>query len=226
MKIKHLLVLSFTMMLALASLNVNAQTPDGSSAKPYPIKNLEALNALRDCMNGSAPMFYFHVTDSMFVASQGEPSADYLPVNKTAAGICYKLLSDIDLNPGKNVAACDGDGTGLTEWVPIKNFYGNLDGDFHIISGVFINKPSVDSVGFISQVHGGNSSRISNLGIVNSYIAGKEKVGGLVGYIEEATVSHCFVDAVIVGMVQEIGGLAGFVSNVTIDNCYTTGSIT
>ena len=224
------------MMLALASLNVKAQTPDGSNAKPYPIKNLEALNALRDCMNGSAPTFYFHVTDSMFVASQGEPATDYLPVNKTVAGICYKLLSDIDLNPGKNVAACDGDGTGLTEWVPINTFYGRFDGGYHIVSGVFVNQPSATTVGFFKEIASG--SVVKNLGVVNSYVSGKREVGGLAGNTGGCHVTHCFVDAVIVSSAMaadlndqsdgraETGGITGKATSTTIDTCYATGSIT
>ncbi|MBO4655606.1 MAG: hypothetical protein J5644_08675, partial [Bacteroidales bacterium] len=142
----------------------------------------------------------------------------------------YKLMSDIDLNPGKNVAACDGDpnylgGDPIEEWVPFNSFKGYLDGGYHIISGVYINKPTVNEVGFFKQV--AENSTLRNLGIVNSYISGNNKVGGIVGYMGlSSSVTHCFVDAVIVGASSEVGGICGEATSAQVDTCYTTGSVT
>ena len=222
MDTKHVLIAASILLLAF-SMNLKAQ--NGTAESPYPINNSDALKALRECMN-SGQNFYFDAENQTFTATKVHDTDPV--ITKNSSSTCYKLTADIDLNPGKNVAACDGDGTGLTAWEPFKNFYGQLDGGHHVVSGVYVSQPAADSVGFIKQVHGsGNSlSRIRNLGIVNSYISGKQKVGGLVGYMEGGSVEHCFVDAVLVGDVQEVGGLIGYASGITITDCYATGSIT
>ena len=222
MDTKHVLIAASILLLAL-SMNLKAQ--NGTAESPYPINNSDALKALRECMN-SGQNFYFDAENQTFTATKVHDTDPV--ITKNSSSTCYKLTADIDLNPGKNVAACDGDGTGLTAWEPFKNFHGQLDGGHHVVSGVYVSQPAADSVGFIKQIHGsGNSlSRIRNLGIVNSYISGKQKVGGLVGYMEGGSVEHCFVDAVLVGDVQEVGGLIGYASGITITDCYATGSIT
>ncbi len=234
MNIKRLLVLSFTMLLAFASLNVKAQDW-GTSAKPLPVKNKTALESLRDRMNSGAT-FYFNPTDSTFSTSSTTSS-----VAITAASLpnmYFKLMADIDLNPGKNVAACDGDpnylgGDPIEKWVPFNSFKGHLDGGYHVISGVLVIDLSADKVGFVRELPGNAS--IKNLGIVNSYFSGKSRVGGLVGYMTTSTVTHCFVDAVIVGFMEPstdgtlnpVGGIVGeATTGAIIDTCYTTGSIT
>ncbi len=228
MDIRHLRVVLFSVLLVVMGVNLNAQSssPDGTASNPYPINNLAALEALRNCMNGTGATFYYDAVNQTFTATQ--PQGENRSITKTSTATHYLLQSDLDLNPGKNVAACDGDGTGLAAWVPFKKFYGQLDGGHHVIAGLYINTPGVDSVGFINQIHvsGTTVNSIRNLGIVNSYISGREKVGGLVGYMDGGSVTHCFVDAVIVCAVQEAGGVIGHASNVEIRECYTTGSLT
>ena len=178
MSTRNLLVLSITFLLALTSINVKAQNqtpPDGSSSNPYPIKNKAALESLRTRMNSGSD-FYFNPADSMFVTTSPGNSAP----NLKNTFKYYKLLSDIDLNPGENVSACDGDATGLTQWVPFNSFKGHLDGGYHIISGVLVIELNADNkVGFVRELP--ENASIKNLGIVNSYISGKNRVGGLVG---------------------------------------------
>ena len=236
MNIRSLLVLSFTMLMAFAGMSVKAQNqtpPDGTQNNPYPIKNKAALESLRDRMNSGGD-FYFNPADSMFVTTSPGGSATNL---KNQAKY-YKLMSDIDLNPGKNVAACDGDpnylgGDPIEAWVPFTSFPGHLDGGYHIISGVLVINLSADNVGFVRELP--ENASIKNLGIVNSYFSGKKRVGGLVGYMTTSTVTHCFVDAVIVGFMEPstdgtsnpVGGIVGeATTSARIDTCYTTGSIT
>lgn len=214
---KNLLLATFTLLFALVSLNVKAQ--DGSAANPYPISNLGALEALRNCMNSSGN-FYYDATNHTFTKTQ--PGGAPAIAKNTSTH--YKLLSDIDLNPDKNVAACDGNTDGLVEWVPFEKFYGQLDGNFHIISGVLINRPNMDQVGFFRELP--ENSSVKNLGIVNAYIAGHSKVGAMAGNMINAKITHCFVDAVITAYSAMSGGMVGEATNYShIDSCYATGSL-
>ena len=224
--------------MAFAGLDVKAQTPDwGKPGEPFPIKNTTELKALRDCMNGSGTKFYFKIADSTFTSATPSEMSGYEEITRKDSLIHYKLMTDIDLNPGKNVAACDGSpnylgGDPLEQWTPFNVFYGHLDGGFHIISGVLVLNPNEDKVGFFREIS--YSSSVKNLGIVNSYFYGLSRVGGIVGYMMAGTVTHCFVDAVLVGFMEasevnntnHVGGIVGEATSSTIDTCYTTGSIT
>lgn len=227
---RSLLVAVLTFLFALTSMNVKAQDW-GGAGKPFPIKDKNALIALKNCINGSGNTFYFHTTDSTFTMLQ--PQGNYVSIDKTSNSTHYKLMSDVDLNPGKNVSACDGDATGLTAWAPFNSFKGHLDGGCHIISGVLVIDLSDKDVGFVKELP--ENASIKNLGIVNSYFSGKKRVGGIAGYMTTSTVTHCFVDAVIVGFMEPsidgnlnpVGGIVGeATTGATIDTCYTSGSIT
>ena len=216
-------------LMCAAPAAVRAQVVDGSEENPIPIYNQEQLEAFANCVN-TAATFYFNRTEG--ICTKTNPGASNgFAINSGNANVHYKLMADIDLNPGKNVAGCDGDGTDLTPWTPIgisgHTFCGQFDGNYHIISGVYINKPGEDNKGFFGMVV--SNSCVKNLGVVNSYISGKGNVGGLVGSLTEASVIHCFVDATVVGQARYVGGLVGTaIASTTpsvIDTSYAAGSV-
>ena len=222
-------LMTLVMLFLVAPSAIKAQVVDGSEANPIPIYNKEQLEAFANCVN-TAATFYFNRTTG--ICTKTNPgAANGFAISSGNANIHYKLMADIDLNPGKNVAGCDGDGTDLTSWAPIgisgHTFCGQFDGNYHIISGVYINSPTKNNQGFFGMVV--SNSCVKNLGIVNSYINGKENVGGLVGSLTQASVIHCFVDATIEGQSRYVGGLVGNAmasdSPCIIDTCYAAGSV-
>ena len=138
-------------------------------------------------------------------------------------GVYFRLQKDLDLtdwisenNPGQG-------------WMPIgvstSPFKGIFDGNNHKISGIFINRPSTDYVGFFGYI---DAATIKNLTIEYSSIKGNEKVGGLAGYAGGCTITGNKVivtaDDGITGS-QTTGGLVGLCSGSNISGSSFVGNI-
>ena len=98
------------------------------------------------------------------------------------------------------------------------NFEGTFDGNGFVVSGVYINSEETFQ-GLFGTVRG----EIRNLGVIASYIKGREYVGGLVGDIL-GTVNNSYSTAWVTGTFI-IGGLVG-TSDGTISNSYFAGVVT
>ena len=147
------------------------------------------------------------------------------------------LISDIDVNPGYTF---NSDGTvsynnatvtsGWRTWTPIGTF-GNgfikiFDGNYHTISGLYVNDETMRYVGVFGQIKYG---KVCNLGVLNSYFNAQQYVGGISGHSSYgATVENCYSYATISA---EYGG-GGIVSAgtsttktpaVNIISCYYNG---
>ena len=86
----------------------------------------------------------------------------------------FKLINDIDMS--ELIADTDGD----AGWSPIPNFCGELDGNGYTISGLFINRPYTDNIGFFGVL--GYGANVHHLTLVYSGdIIGQNYVGGLCG---------------------------------------------
>ena len=127
---------------------------DGSESSPYQISN-------------SSQLFWF--------AKQ---------VNSGNKGINAVLTEDIVVN--KNVLNADGtlktSLTNLIKWTPIGNesnkYTGTFDGQNHTISGLYFNNENISNVGLFGY---NDSSTIKNVGIIDSYFKGFNRVGGVCG---------------------------------------------
>ena len=110
-------------------------------------------------------------------------------------------------------------------WKPIGKssscFTGNYDGQGNFIKGLFINRPTNDSVGLFARLSGGS---ISDLGLLNANITGNNFVGGLVGYNQSNTISSCFSTGTISGN-NNTGGFVGKNETGTLDNCYSMANV-
>ena len=137
-------------------------------------------------------------------------------------GQYFILMNDIDL--------------GGKEWSPIGtsddiSFRGTFDGNSHLISNLYVNRPTTSGVGLFGYVY---NATIRDLGITgNSSVTGKERVGGLVGrcYInaEGHTISGCFSDADVTASNNSAGGLIGIFRSTkafSVEDCYTAGDVT
>ena len=163
------------------------------------------------------------------------------------SGKIIYLTSDLDLG-GK----FDNDGKALNgniSWTPIGTgsnpFSGTFDGNGHIISNMYINRPNDDNNGLFGRAENGF---VKNLGVVSSYVTGSYNQGGIVGIL--GTILNCFSEVTIKGNARTAGvcgaaclvknsynlgnvtngfdALAGGISGGwgTIKNCYNVGDIT
>ena len=120
----------------------------------------------------------------------------------------FKLTTDIDMTdiPYKTAA----------------EFNGTLDGDGHKITNLTISESLSTNVGLIGLLEDGT---IKNLGIENSTITGKEKVGGLVGRSMRAVVINCYSKATVSGY-NDVGGIVGMFNSSWMYNCYSAANVT
>jgi len=135
-------------------------------------------------------------------------------------GVYFKLMADIDLtdfledeNPDQG-------------WQPVGTssapFKGVLDGNDHIISGLWINRINSDYVGFFGCVNG---ATIKNLTLSNSSVEGSTYVGVLSAHSMRTTISECVLSGSISG-VSYVGGCIGWGKSNTISSVSSTIEVT
>ena len=129
-------------------------------------------------------------------------------------------LMALDGQSGKFILMNDIDLAGY-DWEPIHNGgWTILDGNGYVIKNLTINSPTEDRVGLFYNLSG----EVSNLGLENVDIEGKNYVGGITcglnGYI-----TNCYVTGSIKGN-DFVGGLTGGSSVATvIDKSYTRAEV-
>ena len=132
----------------------------------------------------------------------------------------FVLANDIDLS-----AYSTGEG-----WTPIgspsKSFTATFDGNGHVISKLYINRPSSGSaLGLFGQVDG---AEIKNIGLENVNVTGRELfIGGLLGLgLNDTMITNCYATGSVTGT-SYLGGLLGRSAvSITITNCCSTGNVT
>ena len=136
------------------------------------------------------------------------------------SGKIYYLTSDIDLG-GK----FDSSGNALDgniSWIPIgtedKPFSGMLDGNGHIISNMYVNRPNDNDNGLFGNAENGI---MKNIGVKLSFIRGKADNGGIVGV--SGVIKNSF-SLVTINSAVRSGGICG--SWCFIKNSYNGGNIT
>ena len=101
-------------------------------------------------------------------------------------------------------------------------FTGKFEGNGFAIDSLYINRPETDYVGLFRWTDGAD---ISNVGITNCRIIGKNYVGGLVGDNNNSTVSNCYSTGNISSTGEDVGGLIGRNFSSTVSNCYSSSSV-
>ena len=116
----------------------------------------------------------------------------------------YKLADNIDASPTRR---WNWNGATHEGFCPIGDttytFDGVFNGDYRVITGLWINRPLLDKVGLFGQSNG----IIQNVGIEDSEVIGHESVGGLVGWLQYRVI-NCYFDGFVSGETI-VGGLVG-----------------
>lgn len=158
----------------------------------------------------------------------------------TNAGKYFKLTNDIYLNDVSDPNWYSG--TNLNSWM-LKIFTGTLDGDGHIIHGIYITEATSAADGRTTQFAGfadeiSFNASIKNLGIEDSYIAVSTtntaaSVGALAGrtttWTTVKSIENCYASNTVYLKGRTVGGLIGVAyapNKVTITNCYSSAVLT
>jgi len=106
------------------------------------------------------------------------------------------------------------------------SFTGVFDGNGHTISNFSYISPGKSYIGVFGYVRGDNAV-IKDLGLIDPYVdAGTHgRVGSLVGWLREATITNCYAERGSVSGNELVGGLVGSNDESTISNCYSTASV-
>ncbi len=116
---------------------------------------------------------------------------------------------------------------GYTGWTTIGDlvtkFKGTYNGQGHSISNLTCNQPSMDYIGLFGRT--GSGAVISNLGVTNVNISGGVDVGGLVGWVNQTTITNCYSTGTVHGFSLNCGGLIGIADYGIISNCYSTCTV-
>ncbi|WP_419766977.1 filamentous hemagglutinin N-terminal domain-containing protein [Arcobacter sp.] len=140
----------------------------------------------------------------------------------------YELGSNIDAsdtttwNSGAGFKQIGDNSTGNID----TRFTGIFDGKGYVIDGLFINRGSEDYVGLFGYTgaYGANKGTISNVGLINVDITGRDYVGGLVGWNESSTITNSYVTGKVSADTR-VGGLVGINYASIITNSYATAYI-
>ena len=144
--------------------------------------------------------------------------ADY--VNSGNTGANAKLGANIVVNTDVLDANGYNNSGDFRSWTPIGNSFetytGTFDGQNYTISGLYCNNGG-SYIGLFGYI--GSGAVIKNLGVLDSYFYGSEKVGGVVGYNYYGTIQLCYTASYVCGG-YDAGGIAGY-NYGTVENCYS-----
>ncbi|MFB0553467.1 MAG: GLUG motif-containing protein [Phycisphaerae bacterium] len=174
-------------------------------------------------------MLYFSgmIAQAQYGGGSGEPNDPYLIYTAEQMNAIggepndwdkhFKLMADIDLSVITYSMAV------------IPEFTGVFDGSGHKISNFTYSSTGTNQIGLFGHVSGG--AAIKDLGLIDTNIHAEtgDRVGSLVGYLEDGTINTCYVEGGIVSGNDCVGGLVGTHGRTwnnlkppfTISNCYS-----
>ena len=111
------------------------------------------------------------------------------------------------------------------DWTPVGTaanpFLGEFNGNGYVISNLKIIKPDENNLGVFGYT---GTSSISNLGLENIEINGKDHCGSLVGH-GGGTVKNCYSTNAVISGRHIIGGLIGWDFTNSISFCYSNSDV-
>jgi len=146
--------------------------------------------------------------------------------NKSANAI---LTKDIVVNKGvlTEMAKNSPDPSGFRPWTPIGNnpnsYTGTFNGQNYTVSGLYFNDSMAEIIGLFGLVDANGA--VNNVGVIDSYFYGSQRVGGVVGINSKGTIENCYNEGTVSGTGYYVGGVVGFLYSGTVDNCYNEGTV-
>jgi hypothetical protein len=141
----------------------------------------------------------------------------------------YLLVADIDASATATWNEDPENPGTYFGFEPIGNtddsFSGSFYGRGHLITGLYINRPTTNGVGLFGIVNGSATSVIQDVGLVDVNITGYDEVGGLVGLNQAAPIGRCFTSGAVTGN-DGIGGLIGRINVGTVNDSYSRATAT
>ncbi|WP_295861937.1 InlB B-repeat-containing protein [uncultured Fibrobacter sp.] len=208
----------------LTGLPVTEITPADSGNKVYYAAWLKLKMPALDSADGC-----YVITDvaELFGYAAYVSGKHRIYYNSAQANACGKLANDIVVN--QNVLKADGslDSANVSTFLPwesIRYFGATFDGQGHKISGLYMSEPDSGYVGFIAEITTVYDASwnivpavIKNLTIEDTYVAGRNYVGGFVAYTNNRalTIENCHFNGMVVGLQSKknsatyVGGLIG-----------------
>lgn len=142
------------------------------------------------------------ITDPYQISHVGELIWFSNEVNNGNTTINAILTNDIVVNENNTT-------NDLYEWIPIGNltnrYSGVFNGNHHTISGLYMNDGDEIYVGLFGKLYNGT---IKNVTVDNSYIKGRQFVGGIVGD-NTGMVENCHYNGQVIGTFEAVGGITG-----------------
>lgn len=171
---------------------------------------------------------------SIFDAGDGSATNPYVITTATQLDLVredmtahYKLGGNIDLTGYLKSTGAGFSKWSTAGWLPIGDGYGFFTGGFdgagYKITGLTINRPSSQFVGLFNSISS-SSAYIKNLGVEGVNITGDIYVGGVVGYIDNVSITNCYVTGTVKGN-RSVGGVVGQDNNGIITNCYAISTV-
>lgn len=162
--------------------------------------------------------------------------------NEPYFGSYFKLTKDIYLN---EVDAIDWKNatekqSGLNPWYDYKeNFAGHIDGDGHIVYGLYhYTSGEISSsvayatygkkgAGLIPLVNADDTVTIKNMGIDCAYVRHQYSAGAFIGSGATSTITNCFVGENVKVEGKDIGAFIGrnYAKKFTLQNCYSLATV-
>jgi hypothetical protein len=101
-------------------------------------------------------------------------------------------------------------------------FSGSFNGQGHVISNLYINRPTESNIGLFAVAS--YSASIENLILENASITGLDNAGAIVGRANDIFISHCVVNATVSGY-GNVGGIIGNFDYGTLTQCSSVGTV-
>ena len=150
----------------------------------------------------------------------------------------YELKANLDFSGTKWASNYKGTDWVTSGWVAIgdcgadndcnttidnRPFAATFNGNGFEIRNLYINKSNQSNVGLFG--YAGTSILIKSLGVVNTYVKGKDFVGGLLGYQQAGSIINSYASGSVSGYAFT-GGLVGYQDGSgSIINSYASGSV-
>ena len=138
----------------------------------------------------------------------------------------YVLGSDIDASDTKTWNGGEGF---LPLGTALNPFTGTFDGQRHMISSLFIDRPTTDGVGLFGYI--GDGSVVCNVGLAEVDITARRNSGSLVGHSSGSTVCNSWSSGSVQGShdyQMRLGGLVGVSSGADsyVYQCFSSVNVT